>query len=299
MAMVNPKGRVNYEPNSRGGAEGGPRESPELGFKSFPAEEGGRKVRERSESFADHFSQARQFYISQTPVEQGHIADALVFELSKVEEEAIRERVVSHLPHIDAKLADRVAKGLGMKGKIAASKAAVEPRTDLKKSKALSILLNPPQSFAGRKVGALVTEGVDAGLVEALRGALEEEGATLEIVAPTIGGVETSAGETLKADHKIGGGPSVLFDAVAILATEEGVAALGKNAAASDFVADAFGHLKFIAFAPSAKPLFQKAGIDQKLDDGCIELTSLKAVAQFVAACRKLRHWDREQVVSY
>ncbi len=189
MAMVNPKGRVNYEPNSRGGTEGGPRESPELGFKSFPAEEGGRKVRERSESFADHFSQARQFYISQTPVEQGHIADALVFELSKVEGEAIRERVVSHLPHIDAKLADRVAKGLGLKGKIAPSKAAVEPRTDLKKSKALSIILNPPESFAGRKVGALVTDGVDAGLVEALRGALEEEGAMLEIVAPTIGGV--------------------------------------------------------------------------------------------------------------
>ena len=299
MAMVNPKGRVNYEPNSRGGPEGGPRESPELGFKSFPAEEGGRKVRERSESFADHFSQARQFYISQTPVEQGHIADALVFELSKVEAEAIRERVVSHLPHIDAKLADRVAKGLGMKGKIAPSKAAVETRTDLKKSKALSIMLNPPETFAGRKVGALVTEGVDASLVEALRHALKEEGATLEIVAPTIGGVETSAGETLKADHKIGGGPSVLFDAVAILASEEGVAALGKNAAASDFIADAFGHLKFIAFAPSAKPLFQNAGIDQKLDEGCIELSSPKTAAQFVAACRKLRHWEREQVVSY
>jgi len=299
MAMVNPKGRVNYEPNSRGGAEGGPRESPELGFKSFPAEEGGRKVRERSESFADHFSQARQFYISQTPVEQGHIADALVFELSKVEAEAIRERVVSHLPHIDAKLADRVAKGLGMKSKIAPSKTAVQPRTGLKQSKALSIILNPPESFAGRKVGALVTDGVDAGLVEALRGALKDEGAMLEIVAPTIGGVETSAGETLKADHKIGGGPSVLFDAVAILASKEGVAALAKNAAASDFIADAFGHLKFIAFAPSAKPLFQKAGIDQKLDEGCIELGSPKTAAQFVATCRKLRHWDREQVVSY
>ncbi len=232
-------------------------------------------------------------------MEQGHIADALVFELSKVEGEAIRERVVSHLPHIDAKLADRVAKGLGMKGKIAPSKAAVEPRNDLKKSKALSIMLNPPESFAGRKVGALVTDGVDSGLVEALRGALQEEGATLEIVAPTIGGVETSAGETLKADHKIGGGPSALFDAVAILVSEEGVAALGKSAAASDFIADAFGHLKFIAFAPSAKPLFQKAGIDQKLDEGCIELSSPKAAARFVGACRKLRHWDREQVVSY
>ena len=75
MAMVNPKGRVNYEPNSYEGAEGGPRESHEIGFRSFPAEEAGPKVRERSASFADHYSQARQFYVSQTPVEQGHIAD--------------------------------------------------------------------------------------------------------------------------------------------------------------------------------------------------------------------------------
>src|SRR6202162_1165955 len=100
MTWVYPKGRVNYEPNSWGGAEGGPRESPETGFRSFPAEEKGRKVRERSVSFSDHYSQARQFYISQTNSEQGHIADALVFELSKVQKLAIRERLVSHLPKI-------------------------------------------------------------------------------------------------------------------------------------------------------------------------------------------------------
>src|SRR4029078_2373866 len=85
MAMQNPKGRVNYEPNSRGSA-GGPREDPELGFRSFPAEEAGTKMRKRPESFSDHYSQARQFYISQTSVEQNHIAAALIFELSKVEE---------------------------------------------------------------------------------------------------------------------------------------------------------------------------------------------------------------------
>ncbi len=157
MAMVNPRGRVNYEPNSWGGAEGGPRESHEIGFRSFPAEENGRKVRERSESFADHYSQARQFYISQTKVEQGHIAEALIFELSKVEKPAIRLRLVSHLPHIDAKLADRVAKGLGIVEKLEPPSAAKQPLADLKPSKALSIALNGPKSFAGRKVGVLFT----------------------------------------------------------------------------------------------------------------------------------------------
>src|SRR3984957_6883362 len=182
--MGNPKGRVNYEPNSWGGAEGGPRESPETGFRSFPAEETGRKVRERSESFADHYSQARQFYISQTKIEQGHIAEALIFELSKVEKPAIRLRLVSHLPHIDVKLADRVAKGLGLRDKLAPPPAAKQPLADIKPSKALSIVQNGPKSFAGRKVGVLVTDGTDRPLFEALKGEGEAEGATLAWMVP-------------------------------------------------------------------------------------------------------------------
>ena len=299
MAMVNPKGRVNYEPNSWGGEEGGPRESPTTGFRSFPAEEAGPKVRQRSESFADHYSQARQFYISQSKVEQGHIAEALIFELSKVEKPAIRTRLVSHLPHIDPKLASRVAAGLGMGEKVTAIHPAVEPRKDLKPSKALSIVLNPPKTFAGRKVGVLVTEGVDRAILDGLRKELEGDGATLEIVAPTIGGVQASDGTQIPADHKIGGGPSVLFDAVALLPSEEGAAALLQNAAAADFIADAFGHLKFIGWVQSAMPLLEKAGIAKTLDEGCIELTTNKSAGQFLAACRKLRLWDREQTVKY
>jgi catalase len=299
MAMVNPKGRVNYEPNSWGGLDGGPRESPETGFVSYAAEEKGRKVRERSESFADHYSQARQFYASQTEIEQEHIADALVFELSKVEKAAIRIRLVSHLPNIDAKLADRVIKGLGIREEIVATHAAVTPRQDLKPSKALSILLNPPKTFAGRKVGALVTDGVNAAVLEALKRDLEAEGATLEIIAPVIGGVDTSDGTHIAADQKIGGGPSVLYDAVAILASKEGVTPLLKNAAAADFVADAFAHLKIVAWTPDAMPLFKKAGIAESMDDGFIELTGAKSVTRFVTACRKLRHWDRAKVVTF
>lgn len=298
MAMVNPKGRANYEPNSWGGMEGGPRESYEIGFRSFQADEKGRKVRERSESFADHYSQARQFYISQTKVEQGHIADALIFELSKVQKPAIRARVVSHLPNIDAKLADRVAKGLGLQEKVQTLPPAVETRKDLKPSKALSIGLNPPKSFAGRKVGALVTDGVDSKLLDALKQELEAEGAMLEIIAPTVGGVDTSDGTHIAADQKIGGGPSVLYDAVAILPSKDGVNPLLTNASAKDFVSDAFGHLKFIAFVKSALPLFEKAGIPADLDEGFIELTGPKSAAQFVATCRKLRLWAREQAVT-
>lgn len=297
MAMVNPVGNANYEPNSLG-AEGGPRECHQNGFKSFPAEEHGQKVRERSESFADHYSQARQFYVSQTNIEQGHISDALIFELSKIQRPAIRARVVSHLPNIDRKLADRVAEGLGLHDKVSTTAPAVEPRQDLKPSKALSIALNPPGTFAGRKVGALVTDGVDQSLLDALRKALELEEATLEIIAPTVGGVEASDGTRVAADQKIGGGPSVLYDAVAVLPSEEGAASLMKSGPARDFISDAFVHLKFIAWVNAALPLFARAGIGKEMDQGCIELTGAKSVAGFVAACRNIRMWEREPSVS-
>jgi catalase len=104
----------------------------------------------RSESFADHYSQANLFYRSQTPVERKHIADALVFELSKVETPAIRERMVAHLVNIDGELAKSVAGGLGLAKLPKAPPPAVEPRRDLPASVALSILKNGPDSFKGR-----------------------------------------------------------------------------------------------------------------------------------------------------
>jgi len=293
MAMVNPKGRVNYEPNSWH-PDGGPREA-KTGFHSMPTEETGPKVRERSKTFADHYSQARQFYMSQTKVEQGHIANALIFELSKVANPAIRERVVSHLPNIDNDLANRVSKGLGLTEVPQTAKAALAPQTNLKASKALSIQLNPPATFSGRKVGALVTDGVDGMLLKALKDKLEIEGAMLEIIAPTVGGVTTSNGKHLAADQKVGGGPSVLYDAVAVLPSTEGGQILAKNPAARDFVADAFAHLKFIAYSSAAMPLFEKAGIAGDLDKGCIEL---KNADEFIALCRNVRFWEREAVVT-
>jgi len=297
MAMVNPKGRVNYEPNSRSGAEGGPRECPEIGFRSFPAEEQGRKVRERSESFADHYSQARQFYLSQTKPEQGHIADALIFELSKVETPDIRARLVSHLPHIDPKLAERVAAGLGLHEKIRPVIAAKEPLAEIKTSKALSILKNGPASFAGRKVGILVTDGTDRNVFDALKSEVEGEGATVEIIAPVVGGVTASDGTLIEAQQKIGGGPSVLYDAVAVIPSLEGCQALLKNAAAKDFVSDAFAHLKFVGYTEAAMALFEKAGVASDMDGGFVNLSTAKGPAAFVTACRKLRMWDREQVI--
>ena len=292
MAVSNPKGRVNYEPNSVN-PNGGPRESPEHGFRSFPAQEEGRKERVRSETFADHYSQARQFFMSQTEIEQLHIVNALSFELSKVERADIRSHIVSHLLNIDADLAKQVGDNLRLEKMPKPAHAARPTRQDLKPSPALSMLKNPPKSFSGRKVGALVTDGVDAKILAALKKALEAEGATLKLIAPEIGGVKMSDGKMMAADEKLEGGPSVVFDAVAILPSEDGGMKLATFPAARDFAADALAHRKFIAYVDGAMPLFAKAGISDDLDDGVVLLNEAADCKSFVSRCRELRFWAR------
>ena len=103
----------------------------------------------------------------------------------------------------------------------------------------------------------------------------------------------------LKADHKFGGGPSVLFDAVAILTAADATEELLQNAAVGDFIRDAFGHLKFIGYTEAAMPLFKKAGIADALDEACVKLDGPESVGDFITACRKLRFWKREETVSF
>nr|WP_281823922.1 catalase [Sphingobium sp. BS19] len=296
MAMRNPKGRANYEPNSWGAAQGGPREDPARGHVPVPTTEDGPKQRVRSETFGDHYSQARQFFMSQTPIEQKHIGDALVFELSKVERPDIRSRTVSHLLNIDATLADTVADGLGLDMPDAA-KAARPTIMDLPTSDALSIAKNGPDNFKGRKLGILLTDGADAAIFNALVKAVDSEGANYEVVAPKIGGVTLSDGTAVAAKQKIDGGPSVLYDAVAVVASAEGAALLAVDAAAKDFVTDAFAHCKFIGLTADAKALFEKAGIADDLDEACMPLAADKDAVAFLTACRALRHWPREMKV--
>lgn len=296
MAMKNPVGRANYEPNSWG-EDGGPRECPERGYPHFPSHEEGDKLQVRPESFADHYSQARQFYISQTPIEQKHIGDALTFELSKCERPDIRARMVGHLRNIDEGLAATVAKGLRLPTLPEAHPPAKAP-IDLPPSEGLSIVRRGPKSFKGRKLGLLLTDGADAGLVQAIMSSVEAQGALCEIVAPQVGGVTLSDGQFLEAKQKIDGGPSVLYDAVAVVVSAEGAQLLAMDKAAKDFVSDAYAHCKFIGYTPQAQPYFERAGVTAAdLDDGVIALDGPAAVAGFLEACGQVRLWAREAKV--
>jgi catalase len=296
MATANPVTRANYEPNSWPAAEGGPREDPASGFTSYPEEVAGPKRRLRPDSFADHYSQARQFYISQTDIERRHIASAFTFELSKVERAEIRTRMVAGLRNVDEELAAAVAEGLGLRDLPAATEPARRPNRDLPPSPALSILGRPPGRFAGRKLGVLVTNGADAETLAALRSAAEAEGVTVEIVAPVVGGVDISDGTRLPADQQIDGAPSVLYDAVAVLAAPGAASALAARPAARDFVTDAVAHCKFIGYTSGAAVLFEAAGLPSdpaEGDEGFVNLSD-HAPAEFVTRCRQLRYWERE-----
>ncbi|HTU76009.1 MAG TPA: catalase [Trebonia sp.] len=297
MAMANPVGRANYEPNSWEGAEGGPREDPGRGLTSFPEEAGGPKRRLRAESFADHYSQARQFYLSQTDIEQLHIADAFTFELSKCEKVQIRTRIVAALRNVHEELAATVAEGLGLRELPDPAPAARPPRQDLASSPALSIVARGPASFAGRKLGLLITNGADAQIIAALRSAAESEGTVTEIITPVAGGVDASDGSLIPG-RQIDGAPSVLFDAIAIVADPDAARALTASPAARDFVADAYAHCKFIAATAGAEPLFAAAGLaGGAVADGGFADLSEQTPADFIARCRQLRFWDRQRVV--
>jgi catalase len=286
------KGRANYEPNSLAdaGEDGGPREDPQGGFRTaaIPVEQ--TKVRIRSETFADHYSQARLFFRSQTEIEQAHLASALVFELSKVALEHVRNRVMANLLNIDESLAARVADGLGMPLP-AKSQAAVEP-IDLDPSPALRIVGKYPETLMGRKVGILVTDGADGEVVEAVKAAVLAEGAAALIIAPKVGGAKLKGGKLLKADGQLAGLPAQLFDAVALVLSAEGCEALLKDSAAVDFAANAFVHLKAIGFTAEAQPLLDKARV--VADAGVVDLAD--GPEAFLPPART-RQWDREPKV--
>jgi len=287
MQMEQPEGRVSYEPNSL--SKNSPRESPG-GFHSAAITETGEKGRVRPESFADHYSQARQFYLSQTEYEQAHIASALVFELSKVDHLHVREAMVGHLRHIEEDLARRVAAGLGF-DKIPNAPKAAAPIQEAKPSPALQIIGKMKDTLKGRTIGILIADGSDGALVKKIKKAATEAGAAVKIVAPKVGGAKLASGSMMSADGQLAGTPSVLFDAVAIILSDPGAKALSLESAAIDFVRDAFGHLKAIAADKGAQSLLKTAKIGH--DAGVVSANDESA---FIAAA-KTRQWDREKSV--
>ncbi|MBQ2262835.1 MAG: catalase HPII, partial [Loktanella sp.] len=171
--------------------------------------------------------------------------------------------------------------------------AAQPTQTDLSASPALSIQLTPANNFKGRIVGVMISDGFDGAALQFLGDAVKDAGATLRILAPRIGGATCSKLDWHPVTDQIGGAPSVLFDAIAILPGQDSLATWP---AAVDFLNDAFVHCKFISLGAGSDDLVEACGLSQDDDDGIYTLSDAASAKTFLDACRALRFWDRESL---
>jgi catalase len=309
------QGKVSYEPNSIAGGSPFQAAMQDGGFHTYEERVDARKVRARSESFHDHFSQATLFYNSQSPAEQKHIVDALRFELGKVEIVAIRERMLGILKQVDAGLADKVAAGLGllvprhpeqpMNRSFGADTdpASVQPvkvKSSIEKSEPLSMENTVKDTIKTRKIAALIADGFDSAALEGMKKALEAEGAMLKTVAPKLGTIDSADGKQITADYSFLTAASVLFDAVYVPGGAASIEMLAGEPDAYHFVNEAFRHCKAIAATGEAVD-FVSATFARKLaeDDKAVilsENSSKSAAADFIKAIAQHRNWGRETV---
>jgi catalase len=296
------RGRVSYEPNSLAG--GCPFQAGMRGFTSFPQGLEGDKVRGKPEKFADHYTQARLFLASQTPVEQAHIVRAYRFELTRVQTPAVRERVVSQLANVADELAARVAQGLGIPVPAALPRVLESPpQPEVERSPALSLLARPGDgSIAGRRIAILVAHGVEAGGANAVHEALTEAGAVPRFVGARLGMVEGAGGEAIEIDLTLEAGPSVLFDALVVPDGDRAIETLRAEGHAVEFVKDQYRHCKPILVLGAGAALLSKAGVPTLLPGGQPDpgIVSVKGVGrtppidQFIQAIAKHRHFERQ-----
>jgi catalase len=242
----------------------------------------GTKIRERSKTFADHYTQAALFYNSVTLIEQEHIAQALIFELGKVSDVKIQKLMLDHVAKVDDVLAGKVALKLGME----APKGQSASRAG--KTKGLSQSEGPKDSIKGRKIAILAADGVSAGETKQLEAALKKEGASAEVVAPHLG--ELKGG--LKVDKSLATSDSVMYDAVYIPGGKESVTMLLGDYEARHFVRDAYDHGKAIATSAEGNELLQSLGI--KDGPGVVTDKSGGGLSKsFVDSITQHRHWNR------
>jgi catalase len=306
------QGKAAYEPNSLNGGCPYQAMMKDGGFHTYEERIDAKKVRARSESFRDHFSQATLFFNSQSPAEQKHIVDALRFELGKVEVVAVRERMLGILNQISMGLADKVAAGLGIlvpqKPEQPMNRsfgADTDPQTvqpvkvesSIKKSKALSMENTVKNSIKTRKIAALIADGFDANEFKAMKEALEAEGAMLKTVAPRLGAVSDANGKAaLAADYSFLTAASVFFDAVYVPGGAASISALEGEPDAYHFVSEAFRHCKAIAATGEGIGFVGETFAGKAEDDEALilEKDAGKAAKNFVKAIAQHRNWNRE-----
>ncbi|MFT3776379.1 MAG: catalase [Minicystis sp.] len=310
-----PKGRVSYTPNSLAG--GCPMHAPERlgGFVHHAEQVSGKKIRARSPSFSDHYSQATLFWNSMSQVEKEHIISAARFELGKVEDMGVRTRMVENFSKVDIGLARAVAEGIGVPlpaapPSVPRKSAQGAGKRSVDRSPALSQENTVKDSIKFRKVAILTADGVREADIKAVRAALEADGAVAEIVGPRVGMVKTAEGGEVKATASYLTTESVLYDAIYVPGGKASVDVLTSLGKAIHFVNEAFKHHKPIGASNEGIDLLRSSSIADialadasaqgkaVVDKGVVTVESAKSLREFsrdlIKAIAQHRHWDRD-----
>ncbi|WP_225782352.1 catalase [Xenophilus sp. Marseille-Q4582] len=308
-----PQGHVAYEPNTLANGSEFRVDGDSEGFVTWPEAVESPKLRERSASFDDHFSQARLFFASQSAVEREHIVAAFRFELGKVTVPAVRQRMVDNLAHVDEKLARRVAEALGIHppdARAAAGRAGfrhAEANLPLEEAPSLRMVGTGDGSVRTRQIAILVADGVDSASLKPLRDGLTAAGAQCTVVGPWLGAVRSASQRKLEVDATFAAMPSVMFDAVLIPAGEQGAQALSALGDAVHFVHEAYRHCKTVCAVGEGAQLLKGLPLPS---EGAAEVPGVlrvptpavstgdteavpAIVQQFVQALSRHRHWER------
>jgi catalase len=307
------KGRVAYEPNTLATGAEFRVDGSALGFQSIPDTLQSPKLRQRSPSFDDHFSQASLFWNSQSQAEKDHIVAAFRFDLSNVESSEIRQRMVDNLAHVDMKLAIRVAAQLGIQnpdpsaaaGRLGYRHHPMQSR--LSEAPSLSMLGRYKPDIHTRKVAVLVADGTDMISVRRVMQELTDAGVQCKVVAPHLGHVSTATGRTLAVDFTFNNTSSVMFDAVLIPGGVASADELCRLGLAVHFALEAYKHCKPICAINEGVRLLSTLGFSQSQQKdmaltvptpGVVIADSQKTIEgqisqEFMTAMLQHRHWDR------
>ena len=301
MQMKIPQSRTNYFPNSLGG--GCPMAAPGSmgGFVHYAEKVEGQKIRKRSESFSDHFSQATLFLNSMSMPEKEHLVEAAHFELGKVESKEVRERMVELFNHVDHELAKKVAQGIGVV-------APTQPVTQNhgKSSPALSMENTAKNTVKARKIAILAADGFNKSQLTEVKQALKAAGAHPEVVSKFKGMLKSAEGQEVEVDKTFLTAASVMYDAVYVPGGKQSVEMLKSQGDAVHFVNEAFKHCKTIAATGEGVDLLTATDIPSitaaeglQFDQGIVVSRSaadMQAFAQtLIPAIAQHRHWARQK----